>query len=403
MKTLLKILPLLSILLPFRVSAGTSIFGFGPQLIGSYQYPYSTSALGRGGSEMSFVDSLGINYMNYALWTKFERTTVSIGLTYTGISTKSAFASTSSSDANFRGGFVAVPLKQKKLVFGFGLMPVYTNSFGVQLDNRGPDNAVTQKIEAKGNITEALLLFGIALSDRLALALDGGYDFGIIIDKISVLYNDQAYSDITVSDEFQSRGVNIGLSAFYEMTDRFSMGIKYKSRTHCSVNTERTSSNLPETQKGTKTVVYPALSALGLNYKLKQHWQIGLDFIYQDWEKSYRIDDEKSKRISDSYRFGLGVEKSPGDRRFVPYLQDISWRGGFFFSQLNVKIENNPVMEYGVTGGVSLPIRKNRTRIDISFEYGIRENTGSTFLQEKLLKINFALLNSEVWFSREKR
>jgi hypothetical protein len=70
---------------------------------------------------------------------------------------------------------------------------------------------------------------------------------------------------------------------------------------------------------------------------------------------------------------------------------------------MNVKVYDKPVMEYGITAGLSLPIRKNRTRLDISAGYGIRENTGSGPVKENFLSINFALLNSEVWFERERR
>jgi long-subunit fatty acid transport protein len=352
---------------------------------------------------MSFIDSLGLNQMNYALWTKYERTTVSLGFNYAVLTTRSEFAGVSSSDANLRGGFLAVPLMKKKVVFGMGLMPVFINNFAIELTQLGPDNTTTQRVEAKGNITEVVALLSTALSDRLSLAVNGGYDFGIITDKLSILYNNAAYSDITVYDEFQTRGVNFGLSAFYQMKGRLSLGMKYKSRTNCSVNTERNSINLSGTIKGTKTVVLPSLAAFGMNYKLNRNWQVGFDVVYQDWEKLYRIDEEKNERINGSYRFGMGVEKSPVDRRFVPYLQEISWRGGFFISQMNVTVENNPVMEYGIAAGFGLPLRKNRNRIDISLEYGIRETTGATMLRENIFSVSVALLNSEVWFTREKR
>jgi len=403
LKTILKIILLLSILVPYSVSGGSSIFGFGPQLIGTYQYPYSISALGRGGNEMSFIDSLNINQMNYALWTKLERTTVALSFGCWGISTKSDYANITSLNANFRGGFVALPLRKKQLVIGVGLMPRYTNDIGIKLLKVGPDKNITQRIEAKGNISEALILFSISLSNKLSIAFDGGYDFGLINDKTSILYNNIAYSDIIVYDEFQLQGANFGLSAFYELSDRFNLGIKYKSITNCSVHTDRKSRSLPTAIKETKSAVLPSLAAIGLNYKFSQRWQVGFDCIYQDWENSYRIDDQKVESVRNSYRFGVGLEKSTGDRRFVPYYEDISWRGGFFYSQMNVTVNDHPVLEYGLAAGISLPIRKNRNRVDISFEYGRRGNADSTTLRENFFSINLALLSSELWFVREKR
>ena len=56
-----------AVLVPLTLSAGSSVFGLGPRLIGDYRYPISTAAMGRGGVSIGLVDSLGINYQNFAL------------------------------------------------------------------------------------------------------------------------------------------------------------------------------------------------------------------------------------------------------------------------------------------------------------------------------------------------
>jgi hypothetical protein len=132
-KKYLILLTVIVLVLPDMVAGGTSIFGFGPRLIGSYRNAYSTSAAGRGGYEMSFVDSLCINQMNYALWTRLENTSVSVSFNYSGISTKSNQADIYSTDANFMGGFITLPLKRQKFVIGMGLTPRYINNTGIKV------------------------------------------------------------------------------------------------------------------------------------------------------------------------------------------------------------------------------------------------------------------------------
>jgi hypothetical protein len=393
----------IAFMLPAHAIGGSSIFGFGPQLLGSYRYAYSVSALGRGGYEMSFIDSLNVNQMNYALWTKLERTTVSLNFRYAGIYTESNRAHVNSTDASFMGGFLTLPLKLKKIVVGLGLAPRLMNNIGIKLAHIGPDSNIVQKIQSKGNLSEALLIGSFSFIPRISFAFEVGYDFGMITDKNSILFNNSAYSDIIIYDDYQMQGTNFGVNCFYEINDKFNLGLKYKSTTHLSINDERNSSNLPAPIKQTLTADLPSLIACGLDYQVSELWQLGLDFIYQDWARSYRLNDQRVENVKDSYRIGLGFEKSPIERRFIPYFQDLSWRGGMFFGQQNVTVNENPVYEYGITVGISFPIRKHRNRIDIAFEYGQRGNANSTILNERFFGLSFSLSSSEQWFVREKR
>jgi hypothetical protein len=352
---------------------------------------------------MSFVDSLCINQMNYALWTRLENTSVSVSFNYNGISTKSNQADIYSTDANFMGGFLTLPLKRQKFVIGMGLTPRYINNTGIKVPGFGPDSNVVNKLYSRGNLSEAVLVGSYAPLPNVSFALEVGYDFGMIKDEISILYNNSVYSDIYIYDEYQLRGVNFGLNGFYAISAKIDLGLKYKSATSITMHQERKSSHSAGSIKQTRDINLPALFALGANYKISPLWQTGIDCIYQNWSESYTVDDSKVGQINDSYRIGLGFEKSPVERRFVPFLQNISWRGGFSFSQLNVTVDGNPVYEYGISAGLSLPIRKHRNRIDIAFEFGQRGDAQSADLKEKFFGISLSLLSSERWFVREKR
>jgi hypothetical protein len=393
----------LTFVLPNMVTGGTSIFGFGPHMIGSYRSPYSTSALGRGGYELSFVDSLCINQMNYALWTRLENTSISLNFNYTGTSTKSDQSDIYSTDAGFTGGYITLPLWKQKLVLGMGLTPRCINDIGIKVLGVGPDSNATQKLFSKGNLSEAVMVGSYSPVPKISLALEVGYDFGMIKDEMSLLYNNSIYSDIFVYDEYQMQGVNFGVNGFYTISEKFDLGFKYKSPTQISVHQERKSSNLSGSIKQTRDVNLPALFALGLSYKMSPLWQTGIDCIYQDWEGSYTVDGSKVMNINDSYRIGLGFEKSPVEKRFMPYLQSLSWRGGLFFSQLNVTVQDNPVYEYGISAGLSLPIRRHRNRVDLAFEFGQRGDAKSNILHEQFIGISVSVLSSERWFVREKR
>ena len=150
------LLILLLFLLSGTVLGSSSIFGFGPNLIGSYQYQYSVAALGRGGYEMAYLDSVSLNQMNFATWSFLSRTTLTLNASYQGMNIESQTGQSQfDSKANFNGGFIAWPLIQRKLTLGIGLVPLSVSDLGVQLQNVGIGASGVQSVVSSGTISEA--------------------------------------------------------------------------------------------------------------------------------------------------------------------------------------------------------------------------------------------------------
>ena len=119
MKKIRIVLLILVLSLPSLSLGESSVFALVPRSIGEHHYPYSVSALGRGGFSMGFVDSVSLNQMNYSLWTHITRTTFTLNVGYQGLETKSPENKIGSIDGNFLGGFLAIPIIKKKMAIGF--------------------------------------------------------------------------------------------------------------------------------------------------------------------------------------------------------------------------------------------------------------------------------------------
>ena len=100
----------LCLFLPSLLFAGSSVFGFGPQGSAFYQYLYSTAALGRGGVETAVLDTIGLNYHNFALWSYNSRTMLSMDMMFESRTVKRPGSEYYTGDAKFTGGFLSFPV-----------------------------------------------------------------------------------------------------------------------------------------------------------------------------------------------------------------------------------------------------------------------------------------------------
>jgi hypothetical protein len=395
---------LLTLLWAQAVSASSSIFGFGPNLIGTYQYQYSTSALGRGGYEMAYMDSVNLNQMNFATWAYLSRTTVTINMSYQGMNIESQTGQSQfDSKANFNGGYIAWPLIQRKMTLGIGLAPLSVSDLGVQLQNVGIGAKGIQTVNSLGTISEAKIVFAMALSKNMGFAIVPSFTFGLIKDQIRINFDDAAYGDVAIENRYQFSGFGVAGNAYLNFWDFLALGAKIKIPSHLTVGTEQISIVAASPYENTRSVTLPFDVVIGANLKLWGEWQLGGDLAYQNWHNGYLVDNKALDNINDGIRIGVGIERGPEEKKYTSYFKNVNLRGGAFVSQLNSTSKGETINEYGLTFGLGFPIIKNQNRIDLAFEFGQRGDLGLNFLREMFFRFNFSLSTNELWFVQQER
>ena len=222
-KSILILIVILTI--PRILPAWSSIYGFGPNTLGTYQYPYSTAALGRGGFAMATIDSLNLNLTNFSTWSRLTLTTFTLNMEYQGLNIKSARGNELNlTDASFKGGYIAWPLIQRKLAMGIGLSPLVTSDLGIKISNVGIGAPATQSVESQGTISVVKLVFAYRISDHFSIGLVPNFHFGIITDQIKIRYSDIAYGRLDLENKYQVYGVGAELSGYYETWQLASSG-----------------------------------------------------------------------------------------------------------------------------------------------------------------------------------
>jgi len=384
--------------------ASSSIFGFGPNLIGSYQYQYSTSALGRGGYEMAYLDSINLNQMNFATWSFLSSTTISLNMRYQRMNIEAQNGqSQDDAKANFSGGFIAWPLIQRKLTLGIGLTPQSMSDLGVQIQNVGIGSSGIEKINASGTISEAKIVIALALNKNIGVAFVPSFSFGMIKDLIRIDFDDIAYGDVIIENRYRFSGFGFTGNAYLNMWDFLAVGAKIKIPSRLTVKTEQLSIVASRPYDNIRTITLPFDVTLGANLKLWGQWQVGADLVYQNWHNGYLVDGVALDNINDAFRLGVGIERGPEENRYTSYFKNVNIRGGAFLSQLNSSSKGEKIHEYGFSFGLGFPIVKNRNRIDMAFEFGQRGDLDLNFLRETFIRFNLSISTNELWFIQQER
>ncbi len=144
---------------------------------------------------------------------------------------------------------------------------------------------------------------------------------------------------------------------------------------------------------------YPSADKIG--------WLIGIDYTKNNWD-DYRFNGQlDSVRSNRQIKIGGQIKPSLKESK---YKNLISYRAGVFFGDDYIHL-NQKLPEFGITGGISLPIanlkdagRRFRTQysvINISAEY-IKRGNKDNILRENLFRVSVGFSLTDLWFNKRK-
>lgn len=385
----------------FQSNAGTSVFGLAPNSLGTVNLNNSSAAYGRGGFEIAYFDTLSLNNVNFAQWPYLTQTTISLNLAYNRLSSETDLQTTSSYSGNFDGGYLAIPVIQKKLAFGIGLAPTLSNDQAVSRNNISVSTNVIETFKSTGNIGEGSFIASYALNENISFSGILSYNFGMIEDKLTLDYDTPGYSDIEILNNYKIYGTSYALHSFVKINENLYTGLRLKFPMQLTMKTEQNSLNSNEFVVEERKIDMPFKMTFGMAYLFNNQYITGFDVNYQAWKNGYKIEGIKQDNFENSYRVSFGVEKMPSGRRFVSYSQKMYYRGGIYLGQFNIKSNNKSITEYGIGLGIGLPILSPSDRIDLALQYGKRGDISSNLATEDIFRFNVSITAGSLWFVRE--
>ncbi len=392
-----KHISILILILLFAVlaTAGESLFGITNNSLGMLSRPYSGAGFARS-YETAASDTLQINYTNYALWTDLKTPTYSAKLSYNAAFGKDGKQNYFNDVANFQGGYLAIPILRNRLVFGAGLQPF--TAMEQRLDQTVQDS-IHEELLVRGGLSKALINVSFSPSEYWGIGLGYEYNFGKILKQFRLEYAGGDAHPLSFNYEYRYYGHGMVASGFFRLKDKMAVGLSYRPAITLNVrihpNTHSDEANKSELKK----LTIPSQYNFGLSYKLADRWNVGADFMYQNWATGYKIENETVTSFQAKYyNIGFGFERKQSAKRFTSFGEKLEYRMGGFVRQLSHTSNGNPVKEYGVSFGVSLPIQRFRSHVDFYGIVGKRGNLGHNRYQETFVNFGLSISASELWF-----
>ncbi len=377
--------------------AGESLFGIRNRTLGLTQHTYASSGKGRS-YEIAHSDSMQLNYRNQAAWTDIAYTIFSIKAGYGGAFSDTDDKSTYNDDANFQGGLLAFPIMKNKLVFGMSILPVTSVNQRVQDVYTQDQLTINRNLTIKGGLSRARVGFTYGFLPKVSLGLSYEYTFGKITENLLQELTDYTTTNILVEYDYRYTANSFVLSAFSHLTDKMNLGMVIRPSLNLkSKRTGQTESDaLNEPVK--TSITLPAEFSFGMEYNLSPRYIAGLDLFVQDWKNGFEMDGRKDPDQVMAYRVGMGIERKPSTRLFIGLTEQMAYRLGIFHGQLHYQKSSNPVTEYGLSMGLSLPIQRFRSGIDLSAIVGKRGSLSKNGLEETFISFDITINASELWF-----
>lgn len=154
------------------------------------------------------------------------------------------------------------------------------------------------------------------------------------------------------------------------------------------------------------TLKLPLNIGFGMMMKEGNRWLIGSDVTLQNW-KDYSIFGVNDS-LGNSWRVSAGAQwhPKPGQNdlmdKKISYWKKIQYRMGFHYGQTYLQLRNNKLMEYGLSIGLGLPIKRSAAMLHLAAEIGRRGTTTEHLIQENYLKLSVGFTLNDRWFIKPK-
>ncbi len=154
-------------------------------------------------------------------------------------------------------------------------------------------------------------------------------------------------------------------------------------------------------KEGDKGEMYlPDAFGAGVFMQFNPHWGAGFDFQTQNWSQ-YAINGN-SANLNDSRQFRLGVVYNPQVETYSGFLSRLEYRAGIRYGESFLNVQNSAFDEFGISFGLSVPVRRSLSALNVGFEYSQRTPANEGLISEDFFRFNIGVNINERWFVKRK-
>ncbi len=372
-----------------------------------------------GGSSTAFSNPNIINPKNPATYMSFRSKAFlfSTGGWHQTTKMQNNTAEQISNNNGFSHLLLGFPIS-KSIGVSFGMIPFSSIGYDINTTITSVDNDYTGIANYSGDGGISKVYFGGAyeISESLSFGINASYLFGGLNRRKRLLYDDESFLNSRSNSKINLRGYYYELGLLYNRIlnedSKFSIGLiannnsSIKAKKSELVESFRLlgTSEIPKdtfslaTQLG--SVVLPRYVSVGVAYYQQNKWVLVLDYSTQDWS-DYSMFNE-SDNLANSMKLSGGVQYTPDYSSISKYYKRIDYRVGASYSNTPLQFENNQLNELSVSFGFGVPVRKSRTKYDISCTFGQRGTVENNLIKEQFIRLGLSVSYDGVWFEKQK-
>lgn len=405
------------------VSSPYSFFGVGEEF-----KPRTVEQVSMGGLGAAYNSVYLLNLSNPAANAYLRYTTYTFGLLNNDLTIKDNTGSQSTTSTNISYFAIGIPLG-KKAGINLGVQPV--SSVGYSLINRIYDSSdvlteVTQ-FSGNGGLSRIYGSFGIFAVKNFSIGAEASFVFGSIDhsvvnqranvqlatknEEIATVRGGDIKVGVQYKKELENKlqidaGATFKLSSTYNVTGR-----EYLFSLSTGFNGVEISRDTVYNEALDGKIMNPIETTVGVGIGKEDKWYAGAEYEFHDAMTSDGYLDETSAayRFGKSSRISIGGFYLPNLNALNGYWKRIKYSAGVRFEDTGLLVNGTgtgntftSIKDFGISFGLSFPLGRNLSSLNVGLEYGKRGTTDNNLIQENYFNARVSLSLSDLWFIKRR-
>ena len=306
-----------------------------------------------------------------------------------------------------------------------GVQPYSTAGYTMVVNGNKPDvGSYATRFKGTGGMNQAFVGTAFKLGKHFSIGANGYYVFGNTQTETTLYFPDSLYMigtrrnlDLMVSSFMFDYGMlfdaNVGNDMKLSVGVTYTQPVKLRGQQTLFIRSIEESQDteieyvidtLVNTNKVAKTQM-PQGFGVGFALQKDEHWAFAADFNWTQWSKFAR--EGVTDALQDSWNVSAGFEFTPSHSNISGYFRKMSYRLGGFYEHGMISLMGNDGEAYsinrlGATAGMSFPLPRTQSKVDVALEVGQYGTREGGLIQEHYAKMNVGIAVFEHWFMKRK-
>ena len=306
-----------------------------------------------------------------------------------------------------------------------GLQPYSTSGYTMLVSKVDPEvGSTVTRFKGKGGLNQAFLGNAFKIGKHFALGANAYYVFGNTKTETSLYFPDSIYYigsrrslDVMVRSFMFDYGMlfntNLSKDLCLSLGLTYTQKIKLKGEQTLFIRSfEEDMDTEVEyiidtvySSSGSTKITMPQGIGFGLALQNGENWALGADFNWMQWSKFAR--EGANDVLQDAWSVSAGAEFTPKHTTISGYFSRVTYRLGGFYEHGFINLEGNDgvshsINKVGVTVGMSLPLPRTLSKVNMALEVGQYGTREGGLIQEQYAKLSVGVSVFERWFMKRK-